>query len=107
MFFPGETITHNFIVPFAKGEISKVIVTYKQNDQIVLEETVSSGFEDEDNQQTSFDIVFTQSKSLAFHDNSDYTVQLNVYTKGGTRHASHELHGISGVQYLREVISDE
>ena len=107
MFFPGETITHNFIIPFAKNEIAKVIITYKQNDQIILEKTVTSGFTDEPNQKTSFDYVFSQPESLVFQDNSDFTIQLNVYMISGTRHASYELRGSNGVQYLREVISNE
>lgn len=105
MFFPGETITHQFIIPFQKSEIAKVILTYEQNDQVVLEETITSGFEEIELQKTKFDFVFSQPESLAFQDDSDYSIQLNVYTKGGTRHVSHLLHGYNGVQYLREVIT--
>ena len=107
MFFPGETITHNFVIPFMKNDIAKVIVTYKQNDHIILEKTITSGFEEIDNEKVSFDIAFSQSESLSFQDDSDYTVQLNVLAKSGSRHASHELHGFNGAQYLREVVSNE
>ena len=107
MFFPGETITHNFVIPFAKNEVSKVVVTYKQNDQIVLEKTITSGFVDEGTSLCSFDYTFSQPESLAFQDNSNFSIQLNVYSVAGTRHASYELRESNGVQYYREVITSE
>ena len=45
MFFPGETITHSFVIPFAANEIDHVILSYKQNGAIILEKTITSGFE--------------------------------------------------------------
>ena len=107
MFFPGETVTNRFIIPFAQDEVGKVVVTYKQNDQIILEKTITSGFTNEENQKCSFDYVFSQPESLAFQDNSDFSIQLNVYTKSGTRHTSYEMRGVNGAQYLREVITNE
>lgn len=107
MFFPGETIIHKFVIPFEVIDVAKVIVTYKQNDQIVMEKTITSGFTETEDDQTSFDYSFMQPESLAFHDNTDFSIQLNVYTKGGTRHASYEMKESSGVQYYREVITDE
>lgn len=107
MFFPGETIVHQFIIPFDIVDVAKVIVTYKQNDQIVMEKTITSGFTETEDNKTSFDYSFMQPESLAFQDNSNFTIQLNVYSKGGTRHASHEMKESSGVQYYREVIEDE
>lgn len=107
MFFPGETITHKFFVPFNHNEIVKAIVTYKQNDQIILEKTITSGFQSEEEDKSSFEYSLSQPESLCFQDNSRFTIQLNVYAAGGSRHASYELRGDSGIQYLREVITNE
>lgn len=42
MFHPGETVVHNFDIPFAKSSISLILVTYKQDGRIVLERTITS-----------------------------------------------------------------
>ena len=107
MFFPGETISHTFIVPFNNNEISKVVITYKQNDRIIFEKTLTSGFIREEQYITKIEYQFNQGESLLFDDNSDFTIQVNVYTVSGSRHASHEMRSSNGVQYLREVISNE
>ena len=106
MFFPGETIIHKFVIPFEAIDISYVVVSYKQGDDIVFEKTITSGFEEEETNQTSFSFAFTQQESLRFSDNWAYTIQCNVYTKGGSRHTSNELKSSNGIQYLREVMSD-
>lgn len=106
MFFPGETVTHRFVVPFDSDEIDRVILSYKQNNNIIFEKTITSGFIDEGHDLTSFSFEFSQDESLLFSDNEKFTIQCNVYTKGGSRHASHEMRSGSGVQYLREVIGD-
>ena len=105
MFFPGETISHTFYIPFAKDEISYVILSYKQNGAIILEPKITSGFEKDIKNYTKFTYALTQNESLLFDDNSPFTIQVNVYTLNGTRHASHELSSKSGVQYLREVMT--
>ena len=106
MFFPGETITHTFYIPFAINEIDNVVVSYKQNEAIILEKKITSGFEADSTQVTKFEIVFSQTDSLLFDDNRPFTIQLNVYTTGGTRHTSHEMDSSNGVQYLREVMTN-
>ncbi len=106
MFFPGETITHKFVIPFAANEIDYVIISYKQNEEIIFEKKIASGFEQEGTNITSFSFVFTQSEGLLFDDNNSFTIQCNVYTKGGTRHTSYEMKNSSGVQYLREVLTN-
>lgn len=105
MFFPGETITHSFVIPFTANEIDHVILSYKQNGAIILEKTITSGFEAEEAHVTKFDYHLTQNESLLFEDNLTFTIQCNVYTVGGTRHASQEMTSSSGIQYLREVMT--
>ena len=105
MFFPGETITHRFIIPFAADEIDHVVLSYKQNESIIFEKTINSGFENISAGTCSLSFVFTQNEGLLFEDNSPFTIQCNVYTKGGTRHTSYEMSSSNGIQYLREVMN--
>ena len=104
MFFPGETITHKFIVPFSKSEIDHAVISYKQNGGIVFEVTITT-FEKVENSKCSVTYNFTQEDSLLFEDDMPFTIQCNIYTKQGTRHTSHEMSSSSGVQYLREVMT--
>jgi hypothetical protein len=107
MFHPGETISHNFIIPFVADEIAKVIVSYKQSDHIIIEKEVTSGFKAESRVEASFSIAFTQQESLLFADKKDYTIQLNVLTNGSSRHASCEIKvKDGGIQHIREVITN-
>lgn len=112
MFSPGETVIHNFVVPFLPTEISLVIVSYKQRGNIVLEKEVAS--EDIISQNTGsspFDhttiveVELDQEDTLLFEDNVPFTIQVNVMAQS-TRHASKELKGESGIQYHREVIGN-
>ena len=45
MFYPGETITHSFTVPFVPEDIVKVIVTYKQKGRVVVVKEKTGGFD--------------------------------------------------------------
>jgi hypothetical protein len=107
VFFPGETITHRFVVPFAVKEINKVVVSYKQHESIILEKTIATGFKGEGTNITSFEIPFSQQDSLVFDDNVPFSMQINVFTNVGTRHTSKEMNSSSGIQYLRDVISPD
>ena len=109
MFHPGETVINNFVIPFEKADISQIIVTYKQFDDIVLERTITSAdrfafIDYSDPAKTKFRIQLSQEESLLFNENTDYKIQLNVYTEGGSRHASCEIRGTNGVQHYKEVI---
>lgn len=42
MFHPGETLIHEFIIPFIYDTIEKVLVTYKQNDRLILIKEITS-----------------------------------------------------------------
>ena len=107
MFFPGETITHRFIIPFAANEIDKVIVSYKQNEAVMFEKIVNTGFTEQDQGSTLVEFQLSQGEGLLFADDTPFTVQLNVFTSVGTRHTSHVLSSSSGVQYMRDVIKPE
>lgn len=112
MFHPGETVRHCFIIPFAKANITQIIVSYKQNDYVILERKITSTDENtfdyyDDPAKTKFHIELTQNESLLFEDKTDFTIQLNVFTDMGSRHASCELKGSNGVQHHREVITND
>lgn len=107
MFFAGETVTHYFVIPFAANEIDKIVFSYKQKEAIMFEKIVSSGFVSDGEDVTSVSYALTQGEGLLFADDVPFTIQVNVYTKQGTRHTSYELNSSSGVQYLREVMSPE
>lgn len=107
MFQPGETVSHQFIIPFVSVEIAKIIVSYKQNDHIVLERTVTSDQigRGETKAESTFVVDFTETESLLFDDNSDCYAQLNVLLLKGTRCVSKEIKISTGTQHIREVIS--
>jgi hypothetical protein len=95
------------MIPFAKDEISVAIVTYKQNNYIVLEKTVQkTEIEDLGAGASMISYGLTQLQSLCFEDDSEFTIQVNILTKSGSRHTSSELKGSNGIQYVREVIKN-
>lgn len=106
MFSPGETTVQRFTVPFTPSELSTIIVTYRQDDHIVLIKTITSGFTAGATAgETAFEIALTQQESLMFKDDSDYYVQINVYTTSGSRATSKEMKDSTGVQHYKKVIS--
>lgn len=102
---------HTFIIPFKKTNLSYVIISYKQDDYVILERTVTSfaNHVDENNvldeAKSEVSIQLTQEESLLFADRRDFTIQLNVYSDSGSRHASCEIKASSGVQHHRQVMS--
>lgn len=114
MFNPGETVAHTFVIPFSKTSLSQVVISYKQGDNVILERITSRrDFLDHitngtvDPVKTDIRIELSQQESLLFKDLHSYTIQLNVYTEGGSRHASCEIKGKNGIQHHREVIGNE
>ena len=107
MFSPGETVAHQFIIPFVANEISKVVVSYKQDDDIVLEKTITSGFKKHEvSAKTEFIVTLSQQESLLFNEIKDLYIQLNVYTKEGARATSTPIRSANGYQFYKEVISN-
>lgn len=105
MFTPGETITHDFFIPFVPSDLSEVYVTYKQNDHVVYESPAITEFTAEENNYSKFSITFTQMESLMFRDGQRFFIQVNVITQSGGRFTSSIIRGENGDQYKREVIS--
>lgn len=103
MFHPGETVTQRFTIPFVASTLSQVIVTYKQGDHLVLVKTITSNFEDVDG-KTRITVVLTQAESLLFNDKMKFTIQLNVFTKDGTRATSREIRSENAIQHYKGVM---
>ena len=107
MFIPGETITHEFRIPFASEDIKTIYVTYRQNDQIVLVKKVFPvDIHDVSGDLNFFQVTLEQNESLLFKNNATFYVQLNVlFNDSKTRAASVELKGTTGRQHYGKVVS--
>ena len=46
MFNPGETIAQQFVIPFSADKIGSIIITYKQNNDVILIKKITSNFEE-------------------------------------------------------------
>lgn len=106
MFIPGETISHEFHIPFVQSDGIRVIyVTYKQNDDVFLIKEVYPGQITEELPGSHFTVTLSQQESLLFQNNSNFYVQLNVLFESGARSTSVALKGTNEDQHLREVVS--
>lgn len=121
MFYPGETLIHEFTIPFPcetednTPKVTKVVVTYKQDNRIVLVKTITSlsspeeesSLSSAENDVTYVLVHMTQKETLIFADDNIYTVQLNVYFNNGTRATSNEMRGCNGVQHYKKTIGKQ
>lgn len=114
MFYPGETIVQSFIVPFYQEDVEKAIVSYKQNDHIVLEKEATSTqiYDDTDPnnpipvEYTELVIVISQEESLLFENDMSYEIQINIFNMGN-RQTSEPIKDKTGKQFYREVYTHE
>ena len=63
MFYPGETDTHIFTLPFAAEELERAVVSYKQRGKLVLE-LESDQFESTGDEECTTSVTLTQEDSL-------------------------------------------
>ena len=105
MFIPGETIAHQFYLPFVRSDISRVYVTYHQDDRIILKKYVTATQLVPEERRSYFNMDLTQEESLLFQNDKLYTIQLNVVFANGARAASTEIKGINGMQHIQEVVT--
>ena len=109
MFHPGETIAHTFTLPYEKGTIDKVIISYRQKDQLILEKIITSdvSMQETDDNQTIVSSVLSESESLLFHDLTTFAIQINVFFGDGEiasgRVTSDEIGDMTGIQHIREL----
>ena len=107
MFIPGETVIHRFNLPFPNEGITRVYVTYKQQNRVILSKTVFAGEVKKASSGTTsyFSVTLSQEESLLFRNDINYTIQLNVMFSSGARCASVEMDGTNGVQHIRKVVT--
>ena len=103
LFYPGETDTHTFTIPFNADKIEKAIVTYKQANKFILEKTVTSFTDVLGGCQ--FVVLISQEESLRFIDNAAVSAQVNVYFTNHSRMTSEPVKYVVGEQYHKKVIS--
>ncbi len=106
MFIPGETVLHSFTMPFQREDIVKVIVSYRQNDDIILERIVYPGqIQNTAGLSSKFNVILSQEESLLFQNNAWYYTQLNVILTGNVRGVCKEMKGYVGLQHINEVVN--
>ena len=104
MFIPGETITHQFIIPFVRSDLEKIIVSYRQDDDVILIKTVYPGQVEDMGSKGKFAVTLSQEESLLFDDAKNYFIQLNVLMRNSARCASVEIKGTNGIQHIEEAV---
>lgn len=101
--YRATTPTHTFKLPFEyENYVSKILITYSQNDRIVLEKTEKDiKF---NNNEISF--TLTQEEANLFSCNEVVAVQVRVLTKNGTAMASKN-HFIEVERVLNDEVLNE
>ena len=104
MFIPGETICHRFQIPFMSTDVTEIIVSYYQNDYVILEKTVDASELEVEGGATYFTVQLTERESLMFQNHTSFRVQLNVLLTNGRRCTSEEIKGSNGIQHIRKEV---
>ena len=105
MFIPGETIAHRFNIPFPKEGITRVLVTYKQENRTILVKTVYSNEIQASGNNCYLTVTLSQEESLLFKNDKNFKAQLNILFSSGVRCASKEVDGINGIQHIRKEVT--
>ena len=96
----ATTPTHRFELPFSYSKyVSKVLISYGQGDEIVLEKTESDVVVKDDRLMC---VTLTQEETNKFSDTLPVKMQVRVLTLGGNVVASRQILRIVG-----EVLNDE
>jgi hypothetical protein len=99
---PYETAIHEFLVPVPAQELEKTIVSYRQNDVILIEKTVTGGTE-YDETSSLISVGLSQEETALAVDRLSIQIQLNVITTEGRRIVSDPIMIRGGEQYHKEV----
>lgn len=108
-FHPGETFVLNFIIPFSKWDVSTVVLSFRNRDRVAYE-AMASSFKVENTEEEEAEgiyklrvgFLFSQSDSLMFDENENYTMQLNVFGPNGSRATSKDM----GAKTLSQQITE-
>ena len=82
--FRATTPTHIFSLPFETSLLKKILITYKQDDAIILEKTEADCTLDGNDVK----IVLTQEETLLFDTENRVFIQLRILTTDGKALAS-------------------
>lgn len=97
--YRATTPTHTFELPFdCEQFVSKILITYKQGSNIILEKTESDVSISGKNVQ----FQFTQEETNLFKPNIICDIQIRVLTKGGQSLTSQEWH-----KTVEDVLNDK
>lgn len=100
----GTTPYHVFTIPLSSDKLSKVYITYMQNDEVILDKTIEDitiepVVQDENDEAAATDITIhlTQEDTLKFHfypaaEKNIAVIQIRVLTTEGEAYASHPIH---------------
>lgn len=95
----GTTQTHTFTIPFNLSLVSKLRITYKQGDKVVITKTE----QDIKKEGANIIVSLTQQETLMFNDSSIVEIQLKVLTNGGDVLAT-EIYNIHPLPILDEEV---
>jgi hypothetical protein len=95
----ATTPTHRFTLPFDYAEnVSKVLVTYKQGDEIILEKTEK----DITAEGNVMEYTLTQEETKKFAPGKGVSIQVRILGLDGSAMASREI-----IKPCRDVLNDE
>lgn len=127
MLLPGETVRHTFAIPFHKGDISKVIVSYKYGYDVFLEKTIvpkepttldqyikdindcpdvinmyGEDYITQNDIHSVVSYVLEQDETLLIPTCGEISIQMNILTTGLSRHTSTLIWHRTGPQHLTD-----
>ena len=81
----ATTPTHTFVLPLSVDDVKTLLLTYSQNDNVVMEKEKDDLTATDDN---TIQYVLTQEETLKFDASKSVQIQLRVLTHGGSALAS-------------------
>ena len=94
----GTTPTHQFVVPFDTSVLSEVLITYAQDNKLVLTKNIK----DCTIEQDVISVTLTQEETLRFDSDHHVKIQLRALTTGGDALASQII-----TRSVGDVLNDE
>lgn len=103
--YPGETDSHEFVLPFAATMVRKAVVSYKQENIVTLEVQVTN-FTPINSGSCKFSYTLTQKQALKLRNCTECKIQINVYSIYNDRIVSKPIKVIIGEQFHRQPITN-
>ena len=114
-FHPGDTVLFDLVIPFEIADVSEVVISFRNNNEIGFDTTITSFkaevVESDDGEtivnRTRIGFTLTQEESCQFKENDIYKMQLNVYGPNSSRAASKEYDVYTLAQHIPEARRNE